>query len=69
MVGVPSPVSRPCLTGSRWRPLTVWEIWTTVTDEHDSDASYATVRDYVRTQRIAAQAAFPEHADAVPSVS
>ncbi len=33
-------------------PLTVWEIWTTVTDEHDSDASYASVRDYIRTRRL-----------------
>lgn len=30
---------------------TIWEIWTTVTDEHDSDASYAAIRDYVRTRR------------------
>jgi hypothetical protein len=34
------------------QPLTVWEIWTTVTDEHDSDASYAAVRDYIRTRRL-----------------
>jgi len=34
-------------------PLTVWEIWTTVTDDHDSDASYAAVRDYIRTRRPA----------------
>ena len=33
-------------------PFTVWEIWTTVTDEHDSDASYAAVRDYVRSRRL-----------------
>ena len=31
---------------------TIWEIWTTVTDEHDSDASYASIRDYVRTCRL-----------------
>ena len=31
---------------------TIWEIWTTVTDEHDSDASYAAIRDYVRTRRL-----------------
>jgi transposase len=31
---------------------TIWEIWTTVTDEHDSDASYAAVRDYIRTRRL-----------------
>ena len=33
------------------QPLTVWEIWTTVTDQHDSDASYAAVRDYIRSHR------------------
>jgi hypothetical protein len=27
------------------QPLTVWEICTIVTDQHDSDASYAAVRD------------------------
>ena len=32
-------------------PLTVWEIWTTVTDQHDSDASYAAIRDYIRSRR------------------
>jgi hypothetical protein len=32
-------------------PLTVWEIWTTVTDQHDSDASYAAIRDYLRSRR------------------
>jgi transposase len=31
---------------------TIWEIWTTVTDEHDSDASYAAIRDYIRTRRL-----------------
>jgi transposase len=31
---------------------TIWEIWTTVTDEHDSDASYAAIREYVRTRRL-----------------
>ena len=36
-------------------PLTVREIWTTVTDEHDSDASYAAIRDYIRTRRLAGQ--------------
>jgi hypothetical protein len=36
-------------------PLTIWEIWTTVTDEHDSDASYAAVRDYIRSRRLAGQ--------------
>jgi hypothetical protein len=33
------------------QPLTVWEIWATVTDQHDSDASYAAVRDYIRNHR------------------
>lgn len=42
------------------QPLTVWEIWTTVTDEHDSDASYATIRDYIRTRRLAGQLAPPD---------
>ncbi len=37
------------------QPLTIWEIWTTVTDEHDSDASYAAIRDYIRTRRRARQ--------------
>ena len=36
-------------------PLTIWEIWTTVTDEHDSDASYAAIRDYIRSRRLATQ--------------
>jgi hypothetical protein len=36
-------------------PLTIWEIWTTVTDEHDSDASYAAIRDYIRTRRLDGQ--------------
>lgn len=35
------------------QPLTVWEIWTTVTDQHASDASYAAVRDYIRSRRLA----------------
>jgi hypothetical protein len=32
-------------------PLTAWEIRTTVTDQHDSDASYAAIRDYIRSRR------------------
>ena len=36
-------------------PLTIWEIWTTVTDERDSGASYAAIRDYIRTRRLAGQ--------------
>ena len=39
-------------------PRTIWEIWTTVTDEHDSDASYAAIRDYIR-----APAALPDSPD------
>jgi len=31
---------------------TIWEIWTIVTDEHDSDASYAAIREYIRTRRF-----------------
>ena len=31
---------------------TIWEIWTIVTDEHDSDASYAAIREYIRTRRL-----------------
>jgi len=42
------------------QPLTVWEIWTTVTDEHDSDACYAAIRDYIRTRRLAWQLAPPD---------
>ena len=44
-------------------PLTVWEIWTTVTDEHDSDASYAAIRDYIRSSRLAAQSGSPLQGD------
>jgi hypothetical protein len=33
-------------------PLTAWEIRTTVTDQHDSDASYAAIRDYIRSRRL-----------------
>lgn len=35
------------------QPLTVWEIWTTVTDQHDSGASYTAIRDYIRSRRLA----------------
>jgi Resolvase, N terminal domain len=44
-------------------PLTIWEIWTTVTDEHDSDASYAAIRDYIRTRRLAGQPGPPTGSD------
>jgi hypothetical protein len=40
-------------------PLTIWEIWTTVTDQHDSDASYAATRDYIQTRRLAGQSGRP----------
>jgi hypothetical protein len=41
------------------QPLTVWEIWTIVTDQHDSDASYAAIRDYIRSRRLAGQSGSP----------
>ena len=40
-------------------PLTICEIWTTFTDEHDSDASYAAIRDYIRSRRLATQPGLP----------
>ena len=40
-------------------PLTVWEIWTTVTDQYDSDASYAAIRDYIRSRRLAGKSGSP----------
>jgi hypothetical protein len=40
-------------------PLTVWEIWTTVTDQYDSDASCAAIRDYIRSRRLAGQSGSP----------
>jgi hypothetical protein len=40
-------------------PLTVWEIWSTVTDQHDSDAFYAAIRDYIRSRRLARQFGSP----------
>ena len=40
-------------------PLTVWEIWTTVTDQYDSDASYAAIRDCIRSRRLAGQSRSP----------
>jgi hypothetical protein len=40
-------------------PLTIWEIWTTVTDQHDPDASYTAVRDYIRSRRFAGQPGSP----------
>ena len=48
-------------------PLTIWEIWTTVTDEHDSDASYAAIRDYIRSRRLAGQSGPPLLGDQAPA--
>jgi transposase len=51
----PAPITgtiRDVLDKLADEPRTVWEIWTTVTDEHDSDASYAAIRDYVRSRRF-----------------
>lgn len=33
-------------------PLTCWEIWTKMTDDHESDASYTTVRGYVQARQL-----------------
>jgi hypothetical protein len=41
--------------GQAGQLLTVWEIWTTVTDQHHSAASYAAIRDYIRSRRLAGQ--------------
>jgi hypothetical protein len=43
-------------------PLTVWEIWSTVTDQHESDASYAAIRDYIRSRRLAGRSRSPVQA-------
>ena len=43
--------------------VTIWEIWTTMTDEHDSDASYAAIRDYIRARRLAGQLGPPPTSD------
>lgn len=53
------------------QPLTVWEIWTTVTDQHDSDASYAAVSDYIRSRRHANGEPAPssDHAPEMPGLS
>ena len=34
-----------------------------MTDEHDSDASYAAIRDYIRTRRLAGQLGPPPTSD------
>jgi hypothetical protein len=47
-------------------PLTIWKIWTTVTDEHDSDASYAARHHHVRWRESRRGYSSPEnrsHAD------
>lgn len=54
----PAPITgtiREVLDTLADEPLTVWEIWTTVTDDQDSDASYAAIRDYIGTRRLARQ--------------
>ena len=54
----PAPATGPVqdvLDKLAGEPLTIWEIWTTVTDQHGSDASYAAVRDYIRPRRLAGQ--------------
>ncbi|WNV83033.1 TniQ family protein [Umezawaea sp. Da 62-37] len=32
------------------KDLTIWEIWTRLIDEHDAEASYSTVRDYIKNR-------------------
>ena len=34
---------------------TVWEIWTIVTDKHDSDAPHRLIQQYIRARRIIAE--------------
>lgn len=41
-------------------PRTFWEIWATVTDEHDSEASYMVIREYIRVRRLGRQRSSPE---------
>jgi hypothetical protein len=50
-------------------PRTVREIWTTVIDEHDSDASYAAIRDYIRFRRLAGPPGLPTPVVALPQLS
>ncbi len=40
-------------------PRIIWEIWTTMIDEHDSDASYAAIRDYIQARRLARKPGLP----------
>ena len=54
----PAPITgaiRDVLDALAEEPRTIWEIWTTVTDDHDSGASYAAIRDYIRSRRLAGQ--------------
>jgi TniQ len=54
----PAPITgaiREVLDALAEEPRTVWEIWTTVTDDHDSGASYAAIRDYIRNRHLAGQ--------------
>jgi hypothetical protein len=52
----PSAPSRMSWTLSLASPF---EIWTTVTDKHDFDASYAAIRDYIRSRSLAGQSGSP----------
>jgi len=45
---------------------TIWEIWTIVTDEHGSDASYATIRSYVHARRLAERPKAPTGQNTAP---
>jgi hypothetical protein len=48
------------------QPITVWEIWITVADQHDSDVSYAAVKDYIRSRRPGGQPGLPPGQVTVP---
>jgi hypothetical protein len=41
---------RDTIDGLLNQNLTAWQIWTHLVDEHDADASYTTVRDYIQTR-------------------
>ena len=58
----PAPIIGPIrdvLDELAGQPRTIWEIWTTMTDEQDSDASYAAIRDYIQARRLASQLGLP----------
>jgi hypothetical protein len=38
---------------------TAWEIWTIVTDEHDCDAPYRLIREYISSRRLAREHGWP----------